>query len=219
MTLQNIKGVLFDFDGVLADTMEDNYQAWKKAFEDYDVKIDRNDYFPMEGIKLIIVAETISEKYGLKNINYSDIVAKKEDYFKKNNTFSLYPGVSEIIYALKKKNVKIAVVTAAQKSRLFSSAPSEFLRNFDAIITGDMLQRGKPYPDPYVKAMEELNVKSDECIIIENSPAGILSAKNAKAYCIAIASTMDKSFLKNADEVVGKFLDLKNNDRIKRLLN
>ena len=59
----NFKAVLFDFDGVLADTMEDNFKAWKKAFENFGINIKREDYFYLEGYKLINVARIILQRY------------------------------------------------------------------------------------------------------------------------------------------------------------
>jgi len=63
----NVEAILFDFDGVLADTMEDNFIAWKDAFKDRGIEILREDYFPLEGMRLMNVAETIGKKYGLKD--------------------------------------------------------------------------------------------------------------------------------------------------------
>lgn len=211
---KNLKAILFDFDGVLGDTMEDNYLAWKRTCEDYGATLTREEYFPFEGMPLKKIAQTIIEKNGLKEISLESIVAKKEAYYKKDHHFSFYKGVPEFIDTLKRNGIKIAVVSAALRPRLFSSVPPDFLSRFDAIITGESVERGKPYPDPYLAAMKELAVSADECIIVENAPLGITSAKAAKAYCIAIASTMDKSYLSEADQIIEKFSDLSSINKI-----
>lgn len=211
----SLKAILFDFDGVLADTMEDNYLAWKRAFANYQVNLEREDYFPFEGIKLSTVAKMICDKYNITNVPFEDIINKKEEYYKLEHSLKFYPGVEEIVDSLKDKGVLIAIVSAARRERLLSSVPSYFLNKFDAVITGDQLDRGKPYPDPYLEAMKILKVSPSESIVIENAPAGIESAKSSGCRCIAISSTMDKKFLKSADIILENFLQLKDSEPLK----
>jgi beta-phosphoglucomutase len=72
---------------------------------------------------------------------------------------------------------------------------------FDIIITGDEMERGKPNPDPYLKALEKLDLTKNECIAIENSPFGITAAKRAELFCVAVASTLEPEKLQHADTV------------------
>ncbi len=211
----SLKAVLFDFDGVLADTMEDNYIAWKKTCAEYGVDLEREDYFPFEGIQLSTIAKMICDKYNIRNVSSEEIVNKKEEYYKTGRPARFYPGVEEIIDALKDKSILIAVVSAARRERLLSSVPADFLKKFDAVVTGDQLSKGKPYPDPYLEAMKILNVSSDESIVIENAPAGIESAKASGCSCIAISSTMDKKFLKSAEIIIDNFSQLKDSEPLK----
>ena len=214
----NIKAILFDFDGVIGKTMEDNFLAWKKAFLDFEVEIKKEDYFPLEGAQLNKVAEIICNKYSLRDINYDELIRRKENYYKENNSFSFYDGVLEFISLLKEKGIKTAIVSAARKERLFSSVPYDFLMKFDSLVTGDIIENGKPAPEPYLKAMSDLNVKAEECIVVENAPLGIEAAKKAGAYCVAITSTMDKEHLKEADEIINDFRELNNVEKIKEAI-
>ena len=79
---------------------------------------------------------------------------------------------------------------------------------FDVIITGDEMERSKPNPDPYLKALEKLNLNNKECIVVENSPFGISAANRAEIYCVAIASTLEPEKLKNADIVLNDHIAL-----------
>ena len=216
---KRIRACLFDFDGVLADTMEMNFIAWKNTFNEKGIKITREDYFYLEGAPLQEIVEIISKKYKLENVNFEEIINRKEEYFKRNYNFSFYPGVVEFIASLKKSGILIAIVSAARRNRLINTTPKDFLEKFDCIVTGDELKKGKPNPDPYLKAMEKLNVNSEECIVIENAPLGIKSAKKAKIYCIGICSTMGKEHLYEADEIITNFQDLNSVEKIKSLLN
>ncbi|GAF86257.1 unnamed protein product, partial [marine sediment metagenome] len=100
--------------------------------------------------------------------------------------------------------------SAASRERLNETVPKNFLERFDVIISGNDTEKGKPSPEPYLVAMNKLRVLPAESIVVENAPLGIKSARSAGAYCIAITSTMDKSFLEEADKIIDNFSDLGN---------
>jgi beta-phosphoglucomutase len=212
-----IKGILFDYDGVLAETMEDLFLAWKKAFLDYGIEIKKGDYFPLEGTKVVEVARIISNKYDICPEPF-DVVKKKDEYYLSNHKFSFYPGVEDFIDVLIKNNIKIAIVSASQKHKLDKTVPKDFLKKFDEIICGDDYKNGKPNAEPYLTAANKLGLKPEECIVVENAPLGIKSAKNAGIFCIGIDSTLPKEYLREADIIIDKFEDLKNLDIIKNIL-
>lgn len=193
---------MFDFDGVLAQTMEDNYKAWLKSLKKYNISISAQEYFPYEGMKLEKLAKKYCQKAGLDKSLVEDIIKNKEDLYLKNNKFQLYRGVKSIINLLHAKNIPFAIVTAGLYNRLHSTLPENFLKKFKVIITGDQVKRGKPFPDPYLKAAKLLSVDIKKCLVIENAPLGIKSAKKAGAYCIAVSSTMGQEFLTEADEII-----------------
>jgi len=210
INLCNYKGILFDFDGTLAVTMEDNYAAWKRAMQHFNVEIAPSDYFPFEGMKLTEIAGNLCKKYKLNLRHVDEIVKKKEEYYLKNNKFKFYPSVEEIVAHLKSNNILIGMVTAARLERLEKTIPIDFLNLFNTIITADKTKAGKPDPEPYLLGLKELNIKAKDCIAVENAPLGIESAKNAGLKCIAICSTMDKNYLSKADLIIDKFYELNN---------
>lgn len=209
--------VFFDFDGTLADTMEDNFLAWKEAFKDSGVSLKREDYFPLEGLHLKEIVQSVEEKYNIK-VNIDKMVEKKEEVYKSIQDFNLYHGVTDLIDKLKANKVFIAIVSASLKERLFSTAPLEFLEKFDLIITSDNFEKFKPHPDPYLLALKESGLEKDNCLVVENSPLGIKSAKSAGLYCIALTSTLEKSFLNEADEIIKNFYSLKDSPKFLNLL-
>jgi len=95
--VENKKGILFDFDGTLADTMENNFLAWQYAFQTKDVNIIKDDYFPLEGLPLKEVVSHIAKKYGIFISDSNEMIKIKEDYFKKIGNVSLYQGVDEFV--------------------------------------------------------------------------------------------------------------------------
>lgn len=212
------KAILFDFDGVLAQTMEDNFNAWRAAFQDVGITIRSDDYYPLEGMNVVMLAETLIKKYRLSGVVSETLFQKKDDFYALHHRFTLYPGVSELIKKLKEKNIPIAIVTAGRMERLKKTVPHEFFDMFDAIITGDKTERGKPHPDPYYAGAKGVGRAPAECIVVENAPLGVQAAKAAGAYCIAIASTMPKKHLREADEIIGEFEELERSATIQKLL-
>jgi len=104
---------------------------------------------------------------------------------------------------LKRTSIKKALVTGSILKNILPVVGKDFLRNFEIIITGDQVTHTKPHPEPYLTAAEKLNVKPNECIVIENAPSGITAAKQAGMFCIALKTTIqNEQYLKEADLIV-----------------
>lgn len=206
----SLKGILFDFDGTLADTMEGHYLAWKSALGEYGIPIEMGDYYPLEGAGLHEVARKFAKGPTWTEATIDELVQKKKKYYVSRQPVVFFPGVDSLISELKDRKVPMAIVTAGHLDQLRLSVPRHFLEQFDALITGDMLGRGKPDPEPYLRGAEKLRLSPDECIAVENSPLGVRSAHRAKIYCIAICSTVGRNDLTEADEILERFEDLRN---------
>ena len=72
---------------------------------------------------------------------------------------------------------------------------------FEAIVTADDVRRFKPNPDPYLKALEKLKQEPEGCLVVENAPAGVQSAKAAGLTCYAVASTLPPPYLQASDRI------------------
>lgn len=213
------QAVLFDFDGVLARTMEDTYNAWRSVMGSYGVQIQPEDYYPLEGMKVHQIPAKLFGAYGREvPVDSAQIVRQKEEHYLKNHHFELYPGVIEILEQLRRKKISTAVVTAALAERLKGSCPAGFLDRFDAIVSGGDLKEGKPSPAPYLCGAAKLDKNPAECIVVENAPLGIESAKKAGSYCIALSTTLDRKYLKDADEILNSFAELRQSTRFRQLL-
>lgn len=211
-------GILFDFDGVLSQSMEDNFHAWKTATADYGLDIQRDDYFPLEGMPPIDVVRYLFRYYDRKIPDVEKVASLKEEYYLNAHQFKFYPGVTKLIDDLVENKTPIGMVTGAQKNRLLKSVPQSFLSNFDTLVTGDMTTKGKPFPEPYLLGCQNLNLPPEQCIVIENAPLGIQSAKTANTYCVAICSTLERSLLHEANAIIESFEQLSHLEVIKILL-
>jgi beta-phosphoglucomutase len=212
------RAVIFDFDGTLAQTMEDNYRAWKAVLSEYDLALQPQDYYLLEGVSVHELPKRLFAARPLTAAETETVVQKKERHYLENHRFAFYPGVEELVALLKSKKTRLGIVTAGLLERLKRSVPAGFLEKFDALVTAAETSEGKPSPGPYLKGAEKLGVAPQDCIVIENAPLGIQSAKRAGAYCIALCTTLDRKYLGEADEVVDTFKDLPHTWRIKQLL-
>ena len=206
------RGVLFDFDGVIADTMQANLRAWQRAFQDFEAHIRSEDYLPLEGMSPGDVASTLVEMHGLDRSIAEKTPALKEQYFLGGEASPLFPGVVDILSRLRGEGKALALVTGSSRVRLESTLQSDVLAMLDACVTAECTPRGKPAPDPFLSAAHQLGLVPSDCVVVENAPLGILSAKRAGMRCIAVCSTMGPESLRDADFIasdlaeVGRFL-------------
>jgi len=206
-----IKAVLWDFDGVLGKTMEDNFVAWAKAFSDEGITITQEEYFLYEGMSMDGIAEKIYRTKGVESTleMHAEMSRKKSENYVNNNNFSLYPGAVKILEKIQGK-YKLGLITGSSRERLEQSAGAKFVSLFDFISTADDQKRHKPYPDPYLQALEPLGVQAEECVVVENAPLGVQSAKAAGMYCYAVTSTVSGEALTEAgaDSIVSDLATL-----------
>jgi beta-phosphoglucomutase-like phosphatase (HAD superfamily) len=210
MNFQN-KHFLFDFDGVISQSSYALFEAWRFAFREIanvDIEKSEEEYYLMEGVGLQKTIEILGNKYNVNPSNYQSIIELKDDYFKKNYTFTVYDGVYEIINILKDKGAKMALVTGAKKYRILENVPKNFIDQFDVLITSDETLNTKPDPEPYIKAAKLLDVKSKDCVVVENSPVGIQAAKSAGMFVIALKTTLSEYHLSSADLILESIADL-----------
>ena len=202
-----IKSVFFDLDGTLIKSVYNHYLGWKKILQYEGVKITKADFYENEGKKL----ELLLEFFYRKNNKIFDksiidfLIKKKNALYIKNFKLSFYAGVLKNINLLKQQGYELSIVTAGTKKRVKKTLPSNFLKKFNTIITGDMCSHGKPSPEPYLKALKVSKFKKKECIVVENAPLGILSAKRAGIKCVGITHTVNKNKLLKADYIVKSF--------------
>jgi beta-phosphoglucomutase len=211
------KAVIFDFDGVIADTMKDNFAAWNQAFSAYNVQLNPLDYFLLEGMGRFQVAEFLLRKYGLDAGLEKQIVEAKEENYLLKNKFSVYPEINSIFTFLNNKKIPIAMATGASRERVEKTLKEDFLKQIHVLVTVDEVKKGKPDPESYYQATKKLKLKTEECLVIENAPLGIQSAKAAGCTCFAIETTLDKKYLKEADETFVNHLVL--HSKLRKLFN
>jgi beta-phosphoglucomutase len=202
-----IKAVIFDFDGVIGMTMEDNHRAWSKAFAEHGIEFPVEEYFLLEGMGAERVAATILERRGADTALKSRLAELKDRYYLENNSFQFYPHIEEIV-ALLGTTLPLGLVSGAGRGRLTLSVPPDFLSRFSVVITSETVMHTKPHPEPYMKAAATLGFQPPSCLAVENAPLGIKSAKSAGMLCAALCTTLDEGKLGEADIIFQDHIEL-----------
>lgn len=200
MTL--LKTLIFDMDGVLVDSMPYHVEAMQHIFDQMGVYMDQQVIYEREGEKTIDIIRLLLEKAGIDNGRF-DLESIVEKYIEEFNiivVLNAFEGMPECLEVLKNR-YELAVVSGADKPIVHSVLNSLYPGLFSVVVTGDDVANGKPAPDPYLKALEMLNMQKNECIVIENAPVGIQAAKAAGLCCIAVPTYLDPQELHQADLV------------------
>lgn len=200
--VQAYRAVLFDFDGVIADTMGANFRAWRSAFFKLGVEIASEAYYPLEGMSPVEVARTLGRLYGLDEPMAAKVAVLKEQEFLAGKKCDIFPTVKPLLVRLRAADKVLGLVTGASKLRLEATLSDDIRVFFDVIIAADAVSRCKPAPDPFLRAAEEIGVDPLMCVVVENAPLGIAAARRAGMKCIAVCSTLGADFLQEADIVV-----------------
>jgi HAD superfamily hydrolase (TIGR01509 family) len=203
------KAILFDYDGVLANTPEYNYRSWNAAFSPEGVEIKRREYFLMEGRGPLLISQMLCQEHGVSPEKDEEIMKRKEKIMRQiAGQSTIYSGIHELLHGLYQGGVLLALVTGASKKRVEQFLPKEIHKLFNAVVTSDDVVRTKPDPEPYLKAAEILGVRPKESLVVENAPLGIKSAKNAGFHCVALTTTLLASDLQDADAVFNNHIAL-----------
>lgn len=202
--MNKIKAILFDMDGVIFDTEREYLKEWNKIFEKYGYEMKKEIYVSVMGRGRKKVKEIFKENFG-DDLPIEEMYIEKDKMLKEaieNNEVPLKQGALELLEFLKKNGYKTALATSAKKDRVKSQVTHAKINNlFDAIVCADDIVNSKPDPEIFLKAAEKVNIKPENCIVIEDSEAGIRAAFNAGMIAFHVKD------LKEADENIMKYCD------------
>lgn len=205
-----LKGILFDLDGVLVDTMKHHDEAWRKAIGKYGLQISREEIYRREGEKGSVTASELLRLAGLSpSVDaVRQLIREKGEIFKASIKINLFPEALSCIEYCRKK-YRLGLVTGSFLPEVKASLDVPFLESFEVIVTADDVHQGKPHPEPYLLALEKLKLKASEAIVIENAPYGIQAAKAASLVCIALTTSLSAQYLSEADLVLSNLDEVK----------
>ncbi|MFH1722331.1 MAG: HAD family phosphatase [Candidatus Altiarchaeota archaeon] len=185
-----MKGIIFDGDGILFDSFNANLKAHQEVLARYGVLFTKEYYLQSQGRKTQEMHRESFEKAGLPFPENIDKISDEKNLLYRKSFLGevlMLPGVRDFLKDLKKENVLVAVATA-----MFSKNISALLEKFDlndffsVVVSGDDVKRAKPDPEIYRLAAEKLNLDPRECVVFEDAPLGVKSAKAAGMKVVGV---------------------------------
>lgn len=204
-----IKALLFDFDGVLAETWPYHFAAWQQVLVPEGIVPDELTFRLSEGAPTYKICQALARHCGpeFSEAEARDYARKKNEVFQSISRAQVYPGIKEMFDWAKAHGIKIGLVTGTIMKNL-QVVLGDLLHEFDTIITSEDTRNGKPDPEPYLKAAAHLQIAPSECLVVENAPLGIQSAKAAGAICVALTTTLPGEHLQVADVICSNHFEL-----------
>ena len=221
---RRIRAVLFDLDGVLVNSIPFHGLAWQWIMRTLGLEVDPLVAPLTEGLHSRTIARLIFEsanhQRGLEmdDVALDELLDRKRAYYRKIvGNLSITPEVEAMIRDVRKRFDSIALVTSTSRENLDHIVTAEQQALFEAVLWAGSVTRSKPDPEPYSRAAQMLGMQAHHCVVIENAPLGIRSARAAGCWCVAITSTMSADRLGEAHLVVENVLELSKDDTWIRL--
>ena len=182
-----IKGVLFDMDGVILDTEKLYTRFWKEACAHFGYEMSHEMALGMRSLSSVLGERKLKEYFG-DAVDYLQVRNKRIELmtaFINENGVELKAGVHEILAFLKENGIKKAIATSSPLERTQDYLSKVgVVDDFDKLISARMVEHGKPAPDVYLYAASQLGLRPEECLVIEDSPTGLLAGN--RAGCIPV---------------------------------
>jgi beta-phosphoglucomutase len=206
----NKKGFIFDLDGVVVDTAHFHFKAWKKTAEELGFNLTEELNEKLKGVSRIDSLQKILDwaKVSISKEQFDKMTFEKnEDYLahvRQMTKEDVLPGVSVFIERLKKLGYPIALGSASKNAKHILERVG-LLNKFDAIVDGNDVTKAKPDPEVFLNASQLLDVNPEDCVVFEDSLAGIQAANIANMVSIGIG---DSSVLFEADYCFKSFIEM-----------
>lgn len=214
-------GVIFDSDGVIVDSEQQSLTAFRQAIAEQGIFIPPEEVWQWCGLTDESIIKGLEEKYNRK-IDLQQFTRRKFDiYFKlAEKELRLFPGVIELLDKLEKANIPYALASSGPREKInFNLKKVGLLDRFKVIVSGEDVVESKPAPYIYLRAAELINRAPEECVVIEDSPNGLLGANRAGMVTIGLRTTFkDDSILRDADCILDS-LEQVNLELLYSLLN
>ena len=181
-------GYIFDCDGTLADTMPLHYRAWQRLLEENGGDFPEALFYTLGGKTTHSIIELLNERNGLK-IDVHAGSERKEEYYLE--LIAEVQAIEPVLLIARQMRGRVPMAVASGGYRKYVELTLEAIgvkEWFDAIVCAEDYARGKPYPDPFLEAARRLNVPPEECVVFEDSPAGVEAARAAGMACVFVPS-------------------------------
>jgi beta-phosphoglucomutase len=187
----NQKCFIFDLDGVIVDTAKYHYLAWQKIAHQLGIEFTPEHNEELKGVSRVRSLDLI---LALGNMEASQedknkwLVQKNEDYLSylvNMDESEILPGVLPVLIYLKENNQKIVLGSASKNAKPILEK-AKIIDYFDAIVDGNDVSNAKPDPEVFIQGAKKVNFSNEQCIVFEDSVAGIQAANIAGMTSVGI---------------------------------
>jgi len=196
--------VIWDMDGVIADTAPYHLKAWQEVFSKRGVRFSEEDFRESFGLRNdTIIRNVLGEAVSQDEINA--VASGKEENFRRRISKDLkpLPGVIKLVKSLTEGGFRMALASSAPVENIQLLTEGLGIdKFFQCIIAEKDVTEGKPSPQGFLLAAQKLGVNPRNCIVIEDAVAGVAAAKRAGMHCLAVTNTHPKASLTEADLIV-----------------
>lgn len=206
----NKRGFIFDLDGVIVDTAKYHFLAWKKLANDLGIDFTEHQNEQLKGVSRVKSLEKILDWGGIslsKDAFQDQMNKKNTDYLSYIETMKedeILIDVPKVLDYLKNEKQPLALGSASKNARKILKKVSLY-DSFDAIVDGTNVTKAKPDPEVFLKAAEELEIHPEQCVVFEDSIAGVQAANKANMISIGIG---EQDVLSEADFVFKDFSEI-----------
>jgi sugar-phosphatase len=192
------RGLLFDMDGVLISSIGAVERSWKRWYAMHDVR-DASSFVLPHGTRAVDIVRMLKPEWNATQV--ADGLRTIEDLeIEDTDGLTVLPGAKALLEHL--PPARWAIVTSATRRLLLARLAAVGLPVPERLISGDMVERGKPDPEPYRCGAEMLGLQPEECIVVEDAPSGVGAGIAARSRVLAVLGTHDLSELAKATWVV-----------------
>jgi beta-phosphoglucomutase len=186
-----IQGFIFDLDGVLTDTAEYHYQAWRKLADEEKLPFDRQANEALRGVSRRESLQLIMGKRSYRDTAIAEMMDRKNRYYVESiqsiTPQDVLPGVVDLLDELRRSGIKIAIGSASRNARTVIEKLG-IADRIDVITDGDSVEQPKPAPDLFLYAAKQLGLEPEHCVVVEDATVGIAAALAAGMWTIGLGS-------------------------------
>lgn len=183
----NIRGLIFDCDGTVADTMPTHYKAWVAALGEHKIDFPEAIFYELAGVPTAKIVELLNERHGY-TMSVQETADRKEELY-----VALIPQsvtrIAPVVAIVEKFHGKLPMAVATGGTRAVASktlAAVDLLKYFDHLVCADDVKHGKPAPDIFLEAARCIDVPPEQCCAFEDAELGLQSARAANMLAIDI---------------------------------